>query len=621
MSKKSKELVIPNFTAEDFLKTDEPYKWLYKYFDNKFQLIQLRDELKIIAEQKGVKNFITRWNAYRDEEIKKKGGKLDNATKFDNQELELFSGQYICDDDGVSTSDKYGHDVIVCQHPIMPVERLVNIDTGEERLKIAFKKGRYWRTAIVEKSVLASSNAILQLSSKGVFVNSENAKQLSTYLFEIEQLNYDSIPENNSVSRLGWVGDNDFAPYFDDLIFDGENEFKHIFEAVKPHGEFDIWLDEIKKLRAEKTVARIALAASFASVILKPCGLLPFFVHFWGGQGSGKTAGCLMLASSVWGNPQIGEYSISFNSTDVGQELNAAFLNNLPLCIDELQIQASSGVRDFDKMIYKLAEGIGKTRGTKTGGLRKQNTWRNCMITTGEYPIINSNSMGGANARVIEVECTDKVYSDLLGLLEVIKNNYGYAGKEFVRWLQKAGNIDRIVEIQKDYYRQLLNFDNTEKQAASASAILAADFAVTEFLFKDGNNLTVDDFKKILTKKDDVDANKRAYEYLFGLIARNHNHFTANDFGQYQGEVWGKKENNYIYIIKSVFDREISLAGFNPTSFLAWMQRKDFVEKSGRANTKIARICGTPTRCVVVKNDETMYEDLCNIDNFDDIEL
>ncbi len=618
---KNESLVIPEFTVDEFKNSEAPYEWLYGFSDNNFKLIQLREKLKEYATELGVKCFIQRWNAYAESKSKKQGIKLDNVTDFDNQELELFSGRYICDDDGVAVSDKYGHDLIVCQHPILPVERLVNIDTGEERLKIAFKKGKYWRSVIVEKSVLASANSILQLSSKGVLVNSENAKQLSTYLFEIEQLNYENIPENNSVSRLGWVGDKDFSPYVDNLIFDGESEFKHLFEAVKPQGNPNVWLDEVKKLRAEKTVSRIALAASFASVILKPCGMLPFFVHFWGGTSSGKTAGCLMVASSVWGNPQVGEYSISFNSTDVGQELYASFLNNLPLCIDELQIQASAGVRDFDKMIYKLSEGLGKTRGSKTGGLRKQNTWRNCMITTGEYPIINNNSMGGANARVIEIECSDKVYTDLLGLLEIIKNNYGWAGRKFVCWLQNDENIDRIIQLQKEYYRQLLDFDSTEKQAASASAILAADHIITELIFKDGNNLTVDDFKEVLTTKEDVDANKRAYEYLFGLIARNPGHFTVNDFGQYQGEAWGKKENNYIYIIKSVFDREMSMAGFNPTSFLAWLQRKGLIEKSGRANSKVSRICGMPTRCVVVKNDETLLDNSCKIDDFDEIEI
>ena len=96
----------------------------------------------------------------------------------------------------------------------MPIQRLCNVDTGEERLKIAYRKGRVWRSLIAEKSTLASSNSILQLAANGVLVTSENAKALSKYLFEIEELNYDMIPEQKSVSSLGWVGDG-FSPYVD----------------------------------------------------------------------------------------------------------------------------------------------------------------------------------------------------------------------------------------------------------------------------------------------------------------------------------------------------------------------------------------------------------------------
>ena len=56
-----------------------------------------------------------------------------------------------------------------------------------------YKKGKIWRNIIVEKSVIASSNSILQLAANGVLVNSENAKALSTYLLEMEQLNYEEI--------------------------------------------------------------------------------------------------------------------------------------------------------------------------------------------------------------------------------------------------------------------------------------------------------------------------------------------------------------------------------------------------------------------------------------------
>lgn len=600
-------VVIPDYTASQFYDTTEPYEFLYRYRDNKFLLKQMVQKMKAKAGAVGVKCFISLWDAYQEMQAQKNGVMLANSTQFDGQEMELFSGEYVCDENGVFVTDKYGYEQTICRHPIMPVQRLCNIDSGEERLKIAYKKGRVWRSIIVEKSVIASSSSILQLAANGIMVNSENAKSLSTYLLEIEQLNYEIIPEQKSVGRLGWLGEHGFSPFVDDLVFDGETNFRNIFNAVKMEGSRNAWLYAMQDLRKEKSPGRLFLAASFASAILEPCGLLPFFLHAWGGTETGKTVG-LMIAASVWASPRLGDYILTFNSTLVGQEMTASFLNSLPMCIDELQIQSSAGIKDFDKIIYQLTEGVGRTRGAKYGGLQRTNKWKNCIITNGEQPISNANSGGGAINRVIEFECAEKVYSDLVGICSVIQSNYGFAGREFVEYLQTDGAIERVNALQKEYYRELLKSDSTDKQAASASAILAADHIATELIFKDGNNLTVADLEKIMAKKKEVSVNNRALEFVYELVERNPNKFKPNEYGDYQGEVWGKIDDDFIFIIKSVFDREMGNAGFNSTAFLAWAKRNDLIATDAGKRTKKARIVGSATNCVCVRKDLSEYD-------------
>lgn len=604
---KTEIAIIPEFTAEEYYNSSEPYKWLYQYKDDKFLMKQLLQKMKAKAGSVGVKCFVSLFNAYCETVASKSGISLDNSTQFEGQPLELFSGQYKCDEAGVYFMDKFGYEINVCRHPILPVQRLCNIDSGEERLKLAYKKGRVWRSIIVEKSVIASSSSILQLAANGIMVNSENAKSLSTYLLEIEQLNYEIIPEQKSVGRLGWLGVHGFSPFVDDLVFDGETNFRNIFNAVKMEGSRNAWLYAMQDLRKEKSPGRIFLAASFASAILEPCGLLPFFLHAWGGTETGKTVG-LMIAASVWASPRLGDYILTFNSTLVGQEMTASFLNSLPMCIDELQIQSSAGIKDFDKIIYQLTEGVGRTRGAKYGGLQRTNKWKNCIITNGEHPISNANSGGGAVNRVIEFECAEKVYSDLVGICSVIQSNYGFAGREFVEYLQTDGAVERVNALQKEYYRELLKSDSTDKQAASASAILAADHIATELIFKDGNNLTVADLEKIMTKKKEVNVNNRALEFVYELVERNPNKFKPNEYGDYQGEVWGKIDDDFIFIIKSVFDREMVNAGFNSTAFLAWAKRNDLIATDAGKRTKKARIVGSATNCVCVRKDLSEYD-------------
>lgn len=611
-------IVIPEFTIEDYKYGTAPYEWLYERRDNKFLLQQLVQIMKEQAGALGVKYFMKLWNNYcLQMASKQKGVILQNSTEFSDQPLELLCGEYTCNDDGVTIPDKYGYTQAVCPHPIMPVTRIINIDNGNERLEVAYKKGENWRSIVVEKAILASSTQILVLSGYGVVVNSENAKLLSTYLLSLENMNYKTIPEKRSVGRLGWVMSNGFSPYYSDLIFDGEAGYKYIFNAVQPHGSLDKWINAMKKMRAEKTHGRFILAASFASVLLEPCGLLPFFMHIWADTEVGKTVG-LMIAASVWANPKMGEYITTFNSTSVGQEMMVSFLNSLPLCMDELQIQASDGLRDFDKIIYQLTEGVGRTRGAKTGGIQKVNTWKNCMITTGEHPISNAKSGGGAVNRVIECYAPGKVFSDMIWMCSVITENYGLAGKAFVEYLQANGNLEIANNLQKEYYRELLKLDSTDKQAASASAILAADDIATRLFFNDGMQLTVKDMEQIMTKKEEVNANMRAMEYVMELVARNPFHFKANDFGEYKAEVWGRVEDDCVYIIKSVFDREMSVGGFNPTSFLSWANRSGYLICDKGRRTKKAKIAGSAINTVCIRKEP---ESAPQIDDFDDIPL
>ena len=593
------ELTIPEFTAEQYLHTTDPYEWLAQYLGNKFQLNQMSKVMKERAAAVGVKGFIGLWQDYLSAMKGKPSGKVDNVTMFTDQAFELFSGPYICDDRGVHIFDRFGFEVEVCPHPIMPIRRLVNIDEGDERMEIAFRKGWTWRTIIVERVDIASSASILSLASHGVNVSNENAKLLSAYLLNMEHYNYETLEEAASVGRLGWIPGHGFSPYVDHLVFDGEANFRNMFQAVRSEGSRAAWIDAMKLLRAEKSIGRVFLAASFASALVKPCGLLPFFVHAYGGQGTGKTVS-LMIAASVWANPAMGEYIMTFNATDVGQEMVAAFLNSLPLCMDELQIQASSGVKDFDKMIYKLTEGIGRVRGARSGGIRRTVTWKNCMLTTGEYPIINANSMGGATVRVVEFECADKVYSDLPSLSSVLYENYGFTGREFVDYLCQDNNIETIKAVRKEIYRDLIEAGGEDKQAASLSAILVADQVATQLFFQDGNELTVDDMIQIMTKKSDIDANVRAMNWLQDFVVINTNHFVPSDLGEYRAEVWGKIEPDCIYIIKSVFDREMRNAGYNSASFLSWAKRRALIVTDLERRTKAARINGSVALTVCV---------------------
>ena len=607
--------LFPDWTYDDFC-GEKPYKWLYQFKENPWVQNQMMARLQKRANDIKFKPFLRMWDSYRAMiEQKTAVNVAEYNTVFPNQPMQLLCKQYICDDYGIRYTNDRKQTVEVLSHPLMPTKRVINLDSGEEKLEISFSRGgRNWRSLIASKDALASAQKIIGLAKQGVAVNSENAKELVNYITNIESSNYNDLPQQNATSHLGWLPENRFAPYCEEIIYDGDSpEFKRMFDGFRETGSRDVWMQIAKDVRSGKSVpARIALAASFAAPLIKLMDALPFFVHLWGTQGCGKTVG-LMLAASVWGNPEVGQYIKTFGGTKVSQEIYASFCGNVPIILDELQI--ISDRKTFDDIIYMLCEGVSKGRGSKDGGLQLQRHWASTIITSAEMPIVQSNSGGGAMVRTIEINYGgEPLFPDSRSVAETLKQNYGFAGKEFIAALASDETRTALREIQHRYY-SLLTGDIQDKQVLSASILLAADKLADVVLFHDGKSLTVDEVKQFLVTKDQADVNARCYEWLCGYIASNPVRF--EDDGN-SGELWGKIEKEgdreLVYFIKTSFDKALATGGFSSGSFLTWAKRKGLLKQNPSRPDKLTvqrRFNGHLTGCVAVymQSDDQQKDD------------
>ena len=418
------------------------------------------------------------------------------------------------------------------------------------------------------------------------------------YIGDLENLNYDIIPERKSIGRFGYIAGEGFSPYVEGLIFDGDANFAAMFQTVHERGSFAKWKEMAAEVRGMSVTAKIVLAASFAAPLLQPLGCLPFFVHLWGvDSGTGKTV-ALMVAASVWGDPSVGSYVKTFDGTVVGMEKTAAFLNNLPLCLDELQLaKDAKGRTNFD--VYRLAQGVGRTRGNRAGGVDKTPTWHNCILTTGESPLTGQASGAGAVNRVIDIECkADRVViRDGMRVSGGVKRNFGHAGKAFVEKLYAAGDEvpQKITERYQELFRALSAQDTTEKQAMAAAAVVLGDELACRWIF-DGTEqpITVEQISEFLASKAAVSAGERAYKYLCDWVTQNSNKLIGKSETM---DVLGALEGYRAYIIRSVFERVLQDAGYSVGATVSWLKQKCLIETRAKNNTKARRINGVPTEC------------------------
>lgn len=606
------------YSYEDFL-TEEPYEKLYDLHGSPFlfqtavvKMNARAKEVKFVGFKDMLKRFLETKLTERRKNL------VPNQTEFDGQEMELNCGIWESTDWGIYRETPMGGREYACAHPIMPVERLVNIDTNEVKIKLAYKRSgrdKRWLTTIVDKVTIAKAKDITALAEKGISVTSSTASTLVDYLNDMENLNYDLIPESKSIGRLGYIPGEGFSPYVPDLVFDGDASFKHLYDTIKDSGSVGAWYDAIMEIRRMSVTARIMIAASFAAPILSIVGALPFFVHLWGvDSGTGKTV-ALMAAASVWGNPALGSYVQTFNATQVGQERTAAFLNHLPFCIDELQLTKDShGRSNFD--VYQLAQGVGRSRGKRSGGIEMTPTWSCCFLTTGESPIFGNSAGAGAVNRVIDIECTagDAVVRDGQRLSSVLKQNYGHAGPSFVDKLYSSEKVlEQVRAIYNDNFHDLRQGDSTEKQAMAAAAIITADQLASMWVYHDDGEtvLTAEEIAQFLATRDAVSAGKRAYDWLCDWVASNVNHFYHNEFAP-GGDVYGVLEGNRAFINRAIFNRAIADAGFSGSATLSYLKSNHLIETKGRAYTKCKRVGGVRTECVVltlaVDEDSTEYD-------------
>ena len=530
---------------------------------------------------------------------------VDNYTNFTGPHDRMYCGAWIADDRGVFAQNSGRVDEVACYHPILPVERLRNLETGEEQIKLAYKRNNQWQDIVVPKTMITSANKIVALSGRGISVTSENAKLLVKYLADVENGNDDYIDVQYSTSKLGWINDQ-FIPYDTDIIFDGDNRFKQAFESVSDHGSFDVWLRHVRELRASgRMEVKFLLAASFSSVLVQVLGGLPFFVDLWGETEGGKTVS-LMVAASVWANPDESRYIGNFKTTDVALESKADMLNHLPMFLDDTST-VSARIRDnFEGIVYDLCSGKGKSRSNKELGINRENRWRNVMICNGERPLSSYVNQGGAINRILEVECGEKIYQDPQKTAETVKKNYGHAGKEFVEIIKKLGE-DEIRSIQKEFQKQLLDTDKMQKQSISLSIVLTADKIATDYIFKDGQYISMEEAKKVLIDRNELSDNERCYHFIQDKVAMNGHRFDAMT----SCEKWGIVENGYAIFYNSAFDQICKDGGFSKKSFLSWAAKKGIIQQDSKGNhTKQKKIDGKNSRCVFLQlNPEENVDD------------
>ena len=287
------------------------------------------------------------------------------------------------------------------------------------------------------------------LASGGWFGNPSTRSKLAAFLSTVRPLR-----RIRCVLRTGW---HDAVYVLPGSVY-GETEEDVALQSsqhtglYRTAGTLEGWR-EIAELCVGNSRLSFALCAAFAGPLLRLAGLEGGGFSFEGGSSSGKTT-ALQIAASVWGGP---EHVRSWRATDNGLEGIAALHNDNVLILDEMgQVNG----RVLAECAYMLANGQGKGRSNRAGGVCRSRSWRLLFLSSGELGLSDKlaenglKSRGGQEVRFVGLPVDTSMLSSLHGLpdagavvnriKQLASEHYGHAGHVFLQKLTKVETLNTV---------------------------------------------------------------------------------------------------------------------------------------------------------------------------------
>jgi len=319
------------------------------------------------------------------------------------------------------------HACAVSQRPIMPIGRIRDVSTHDESLVLGWRDDETWRTLTLPAAEAFDARLLVRHRGSGLPVSSDSARRVVRWLDVCEACAGAALPRKRHTRRTGWHGTTYVAgpDSVDPTLYDPDGDRS----GWVPRGTWAGWAAGLRAI-AREPVAWIVLYAALAGVLLRGMGLRHNpILDLSGRRGTGKST-LLALCGSCYGRPDEahGGTLETWDGTATSIERIAGRAWDAAVLLDDTK--RARDPRVVGQLLYELAQGRGRSRGTETG-LQRTATWRTVVISTGEAPLVELTEAGGAKVRVLSVDVSPALSSgDTARAIEsVIRAHHGHAAR------------------------------------------------------------------------------------------------------------------------------------------------------------------------------------------------
>lgn len=516
---------------------------------------------------------------------------------------------------------------------------------GTETVTLVSPTKGGWKELHVERREIADAAALVKLSSAGVRVNSNNARDMVQFLADFEAVNAAALPTVSLSSKLGWQPGMETFLWGSTAItvgdaagtvrFRGTDQGDHqLVAGFTAKGNLAGWLKLVQKAAPCPRVM-LGIYASFVPPMIELLNTFNFVVDYAGPTTGGKTT-TLRAVASVWGNPDErspGTLLQTWNSTLTYRERASAVFDGLPLVLDD-----TKNVRfpeEVAKTIYGVTQGRGRGRGSQTG-IAAQGFWRTVLFSSGEQPAVSfTKNDDGVRSRVLTSwgaplgGNTTEAGNRAKEITQIATRHHGVAGPEFVRFVLQ--NRTHWKEWRKQYagyvtqYEQRAGNDTVAgRMAAHFGAIVFTSKLVHEALGFPGEWADPVDplWQELTGESGEADRPTAALKYVVSWAVANRDKFAQKCgggqvppggwFGRWDEDAAtafpGQKKFSWPWlgVMPHVLDEVLRKGGFEPESTVRAWKDRDWLktnpeDKGEKRRTWKAQVGKEMNRVVAVK--------------------
>lgn len=316
------------------------------------------------------------------------------------------------------------------------------------------------------------NHAMLPVSPK---YNKAISDFMSTYLALVQN----RLPEIYTRDHFGWVTTHDKTTgesyegfVIGDQMYSSRGvtpvrldaRAQDVAKSFHSKGYLEIWKHIPKMYRVlNQPFPALMVGTAFAAPFMRyGVGVATNVAYsLWDIKGGKGKSTVLEAAASVWGDPT--ELLQSKNDTPASRFQKYAVHKNLPIFIDEI-----TNIRDNEAsdLIYDIVNGREKSRSTAGGtGLTKQGRWDTITLFTSNkslYEMLRAYraQSNATHMRVIEMQCDFQDYTGtewqryIAAVCSTIRNNYGSAGPEFIKYCFAHPEVFEEVRRDADFFAQ-----------------------------------------------------------------------------------------------------------------------------------------------------------------------